>query len=152
MKADTLSGHSGHPVCSSADRERKPNEKSRLLYSEREILCAGCGTRFEPVPPSRRYCRPSCKVRSERRQPTLPGTGPVLTFDSELPPSRHASICSPANTLTRLHGKREILPPAGELTELLGNRAIGSATRSDKNLSAQRSAGSTAETLTSEAR
>ena len=43
--------------------------------------CPGCGV---PVPPGRLFCRPSCRLRYERRTrpPTLPGLFP-LTLDSE---------------------------------------------------------------------
>jgi len=42
-----------------------------------------CGTEFEPVPATRVYCRPTCKLRHERQQRPL--FIPELTFDSELP-------------------------------------------------------------------
>ena len=34
------------------------------------VICPGCGATFDPVPPSRRFCRPSCRARHEHREAT----------------------------------------------------------------------------------
>ena len=36
-------------------------------------VCPGCGVKFEPTPPTRAYCRPTCQARHQRRgQAALP--------------------------------------------------------------------------------
>jgi hypothetical protein len=49
-------------------------------------VCPGCSVTFEPVPPSRVYCRPSCKVRHEHQQRRL--FVAELELTTELPAPR----------------------------------------------------------------
>lgn len=50
-----------------------------------EVVCPGCSKAFTPTPPSRLYCRPSCRVRHLSREPLLPGLCLMDPTTSELP-------------------------------------------------------------------
>jgi len=72
------------------------------------MTCPGCGVDFEPVPSSRRYCRPSCRARHEQQQRRLPNTTPMMTFDSELPTEAEM-----AEARRRREGQSEVLSVGG---------------------------------------
>ena len=66
-------------------------------------ICPGCGTVFEPVPPSRRFCRPVCGAKHQRRgQAVLPLFDVLVT---ELPPqSEHGRTDGQSAQSARLDG------------------------------------------------
>lgn len=47
-------------------------------------VCPGCGLSFTPTPPTRRFCRPTCQARHQRRgQGSLPFDAVGMSWESE---------------------------------------------------------------------
>jgi hypothetical protein len=62
---------------------KKPNAKARKQRTGMLVRCLGCQRTFQATGQHHNYCRPSCRVRHETRQPKLRDLFP-LTLDSEL--------------------------------------------------------------------